>query len=327
MCLTRISLEEPTKRRWNNAIVELIRCGSTTDTNVWLRQSEEIALAVLPAHIIDCVRNVSTGQIVGIHLTGVPENLNEQLKCCEHWRYGITGIVLCGVGQIFGEVFGLKEDGGHVVQNVRPQRRKEKTDSVSAVTNRSAIGFHLDAEILEHIGMGLMPHGLGLIGVRNRHAAPTRFLLVDDIVRQLDGDTLAILGQERFMLTLPEQLRVHCPKLRPVSVLRRCKTGGFALFTSPGTFVGVDAIAETAAARFQRAVDCVLEEAQNIVIGPGELVLWSQHRLLHGRPEFNGERWLQRIYLARSLDRLQAIAGNTKVQRVFDADFMFRQNT
>jgi alpha-ketoglutarate-dependent taurine dioxygenase len=73
--------------------------------------------------------------------------------------------------------------------------------------------------------------------------------------------------------------------------------------------------ARAAIAQLRELLDGV--ESERVVLAPGAALLFKNHRVLHGRDAFNGERWLQRAYFTDSIARFRERASSSGV--AFDA--------
>jgi alpha-ketoglutarate-dependent taurine dioxygenase len=65
-------------------------------------------------------------------------------------------------------------------------------------------------------------------------------------------------------------------------------------------------------------MNVLCQVAREIVLEPGTLVLFDNHRCLHARRSVKQERWLQRLFCRRSLSDLRQANAVTSSSYVFD---------
>ena len=110
---------------------------------------------------------------------------------------------------------------------------------------------------------------------------------------------------------LPETLKSEA---RPI--LWRDDRGRMRVTAASSTIEPEDAEASRALEDFRALIGSL--EPLRAVVGPGTALLFKDDRVLHGRDEVAGERWLQRAYFRESLEGLRAAAGSDPRAFSFD---------
>lgn len=203
-----------------------------------------------------------------------------------------------------GVPVGLAEEcDGELIQDVRPSSCLQPGRS-----DTNAIGWHLDAEILRHGGEGLIPDGLLLNTLQNDAKGPTYLLHADDIIARLSRNVIDALQSHEFVITAPGPLKGVPYKLDAVPALEHHSDFGYRFNGTPPSLTGTTLIARNAVDALEHSLlSC---GPIRVTLEAGDLLLWSQRRVLHARPSFVGRRWLQRVFVARRSGPL-AIPGVT----------------
>ncbi|MFE6049556.1 guanitoxin biosynthesis L-enduracididine beta-hydroxylase GntD [Kitasatospora sp. NPDC056446] len=239
-----------------------------------------------------------------------------------HWRDAITvekartqEAMLALVGLALGEPFGwatLQE--GSIIQNILPIRGDEDRQS----------GYGSEALLEFHTEDGFHPNRcdyLVLLGLRNADAVPTIVASVRDV--RLDDRTREVLAQDRYHI-LPDtehirQLETSDPDHPALAKLRRMAddpTPTSALFgdrLSPYLRIDLPFMRcvgddREAAGALERLMAELTRVQQEVVVGPGTLLVVDNYQAAHGRRSFKArydgtDRWLKKITVSRNLRR------------------------
>jgi L-asparagine oxygenase len=201
--------------------------------------------------------------------------------------------------------FGYEEENmGALIHQITPADGHAQEVSSAGV---AALGFHSDLAIL---GPSYRPEFLFLAGLRNEASTPTLIAELDDalaILRLRHSRVESILREPRFRLESPALLQLWGGKRlvsEPRCLLTPGSLGRDIVAANLNSVIATDSEARSALSAFQ---DVLPEVARQIVIGPGEALLFNNQRCLHGRPAIqqSGQRWLQRLYSRCSLRQLR----------------------
>jgi Fe(II)/alpha-ketoglutarate-dependent arginine beta-hydroxylase len=222
-------------------------------------------------------------------------------------------LALCGM--VLGEPFAWASlQSGRVVQNILPIAGDEKRQS----------GYGSKAFLEFHTEDGFHPlrcDYLLLLGVRNHDKVPTIVSSVRDL--ELTAADRDLLSQERFYI-LPDDEHVRQlqardpdnPALERMLQMRDDPQPMAVLFGDPRNpylridrpfmrAVGDDSAAESALDRLMAQLECAQQE---ILVGPGTLLVVDNHLAVHGRRSFDvrydgTDRWLKKLTVSRNLRR------------------------
>jgi L-asparagine oxygenase len=238
------------------------------------------------------------------------------------WRDKTTFVseaTLLGIGQILGEPLGyLAERGGEVIQNLFPVRSEAK--ATSSESSEIDLGFHTDfsfdknrperpyniynADYILLLCLRRDPDG----------EAYTLYAEARDVCSQLDEHELAVLRQPRFQFGASYSFAGGCGADKMWSLPAAILTGPARCpEISTDMLCGVRGIDEEA----QRLLDRVRQIhhtpdlARRVCLEPGHLLLIDNRKGAHARTAFAAyydgrDRWLQRIYVRRSLWELRS---------------------
>ncbi|GAB2724284.1 guanitoxin biosynthesis L-enduracididine beta-hydroxylase GntD [Streptomyces bullii] len=239
-----------------------------------------------------------------------------------HWRDAVQGesaraqelwLALCGLA--LGDPFGWATlQDGRIIQNILPIRGDE--DRQSGHGSETLLEFHTED--------GFHPNRcdyLLLFGLRNPDRVPTIVASVRDV--RLDARDRTVLAEDRFHI-MPDtehirQLETYAPghpalpRLRgmrdrpvPTAVLSGDRLNPYLRIDRP--FMNVlpgDTEAEAALDRLMAELQRV---QQDVVVGPGSLLVVDNYRAVHGRRPFTArydgtDRWLKKLTVSRNLRR------------------------
>lgn len=281
------------------------------------------ALEQLPAGLRNFLTNFRrTEPSAACLIHGFPVNDTEVGPTPDHWRHALDvksvrpqEIVLALCGLLLGEPFGwatLQE--GSIVQNVLPIQGEETKQS--GYGSESLLEFHTED--------GFHPHRcdyLMLFGLRNSDEVPTIVSSVRDV--NLDPRDREILSQDRYFI-FPDtehirQLALRDPEHPALERMRHLVTNPvptavlFGNQLSP--YLRIDrpfmrCVGDDVDAA--RALDNLMAELQRVqqevVVGPGTLLVVDNYLAVHGRRSFTArydgtDRWLKKLTVSRNLRR------------------------
>ena len=202
--------------------------------------------------------------------------------------------------------------GNALVHEIAPALAQAQTGSS---LGRTSFGFHTDAAILQR---PYRPEVLLLLGLVNAGQTPTLVAPLESALawlRQEVPTALAVLQSPRYRIRNPQLMTIGQGKIiysepRPVLTLNPAQ--GWEIAGDFPTLQALDAEAKAALTALQQAFD---HSAIPIVLEPGMLLMFNNHRVAHGRSPISGARWLQRLYARQSLSALHQATGQ---EHVFD---------
>lgn len=237
----------------------------------------------------------------------------------------IDEVFLAVLGDLaLGRAFTFREQyGGAMVQDIRPARTHE---SEASSRGRVRLDLHTDDVFLDPPSR---PEYIALLGVRNSDRIPTELVRLDDVVQDLDSETLEALSNSQFSFGCPPSFDVDdraALRTRPRPILRGGPEGGFEVGLPASTTEPTET-AEPNASKHLQCLKAAIAAAPRraFTLDAGEILIFSNSRCLHGRPPVVGlDRWLKRVYLREDLTTLKETAA-TDAPNVYEAVRAFRQ--
>lgn len=227
-------------------------------------------------------------------------------------------------GFSLGRPFTFREQyGGAMVQNIRPAKTHE---SEASSRGRVRLDLHTDDVFLDPPSR---PEYIALLGVRNPDRTPTELVRLDDVLQELNSETLEALSRSQFSFGCPPSFDVDNRvdlRTRPRPVLRAGAEGGFEVGLPASTTEPIEKAEPNASKHLQRLKAAITAAPRRaFTLDAGEILIFSNSRCLHGRPPVaSPERWLKRVYLREDLTTLDGTAA-TDSPNVYEAVRAFRQ--
>ncbi len=234
----------------------------------------------------------------------------------EHWSLRAqhkpsfeSEFCLAGVTTLLGDLFSFSsEHEGNLIQNVVPQ----KADPFAQTTYGSAtfLEWHV-----EHAFADMRSDYTALLCLRGHPEAATTIAPVRDIA--IDEPHRSVLFEPRYLVAPDDEQQCGQVQHGPVAVLTGSPEDPFIrldpLFMRP-----CDPRDHVAAAALHHVVERVPAAARQHVLIPGDLLVFDNRRVVHGRtaytPRFDGtDRWLQKGFISCSLRRMLVRSRNTRV--------------
>lgn len=163
---------------------------------------------------------------------------------------------------------------------------------------------------------------MALLALNNESATPTRVAVVREINQMLPTSIVNVLRNPDFSYRHDDSFETNgytliTPSSSFLSTIEGYEESRCAIFTNCHTKQ-----AEIALCEWMKAAETV---AEDIILHPGELLLFNNYRCVHGRGEVSGNRWLKRVYGSRAsnlidnqnLISIWEIASNTTINHDF----------
>jgi L-asparagine oxygenase len=283
--------------------------------SVAVTEGTKLAKTFLPDSVLEALEQFRRGDAPFVCIHGLPIGLRPEdvppsdgkRPASKSWTSEMT---ILGVAKAAGlEPLSYTEEAlGALVHEVAPVLGREQTNSG---TGRKPLGWHVDNAIHPR---WLRAEGLALLGLVNPERIPTRLATLDDLLTVLTAEQIATLAQPLFRFPLPESFDLGQGFLsEPRAVLSHGPDGqmeiGVALYNVLVSARRDDArLAVDALEALDTALDRV---SRSVLVGPGDMLLFSNLRCLHARNVVPGSRWLQRIYFRESIAHLHSNAAIT----------------
>lgn len=220
----------------------------------------------------------------------------------------IVGI-LCQWGEILS--YGNEKDGSPV-HEVTPVAGMETLQSNAG---RVRFGFHSDNAFLPS---WFRQQGILLYGLLNQNTATT-VITAEQILAAAPPGLAEILAKHVFRHACPASYSFggNVVMSAPCPILWRDELGLTRVSAASSSIEPMTPEAASALQRFRELVDGL--EPARVVVSPGTALLFKDDRVLHGRDQVNGPRWLQRAYFTDSLELLREVTGSDARAFSFDA--------
>lgn len=262
------------------------------------QQSGKILREVLNSSLQDNLRNIGNNGRSILLLQNCPiigkENILPDIpktsKKSDEKDY-VSEYFMLGLSSIIGSVPYLIESvrDGSAINQIIP------IDPYSNSGSGSKVPFGLHNEVVHE---KIVPDYFILLALRGNPMAKTNYCFLDDIVPFLPHQILEELQKPNFLMksgdksVFKEVKEIICP------VITFDEIGGYdiRLNTSPGRCEG---ITEEAKIALSYLTQCLKKDVpiHGVALSDGEAIVIPNKKTLHGRSEFEGERWVQRINL------------------------------
>ncbi len=192
-----------------------------------------------------------------------------------------------------------------------------KAGTSNSLSDR-VLDLHTDNALLQR---AYRPEVLMLLSLTNSNSTPTLIALLDDALCHLQTFSpaaLEILQSPRYWVRAPYAFNLGEGKTlysAPRPLLYRNASGQWEISGNLSTVEPTDRDASIALAILRITFEQI---AQPIVLEPGMMLIFNNHRCVHGRPTIQGDRWLQRLYGRWSLNAIRRATGSSSDQFVFD---------
>ena len=206
----------------------------------------------------------------------------------------------------------IQEKGNTLIHEIAPIPGKEKTLSNSGSV---PLGFHTDDAILKR---EYRPEYLMLLGLVNEKEVATYIATLDKLLKRLPLKYIKLLSEPHFRIEAPESFdlwngKIIQSELRPL--LTRDKHGEYEI---AGNLYAVKTKHYQARDALNTLINHLPDIKQKVVLAPGDVLIFNNHRCLHARDSVTGIRWLQRIFCRESLSSIHNATSCNSNSYIFD---------
>lgn len=194
------------------------------------------------------------------------------------------------------------ENDGRLMRNVVPN--PQAAASTSSWGSDADFSWHTDNP---HLPFGFsgadprafIPRYLSFFAMRNEEAVPTDVVSIDAAIDLMDPSALRVLGEPGFTVGAPASNdRLQTEPLAPHPLVEISGADRRVRY-DPGTVTASNPRCEAALAQWRQALDSITGE--ELVLGPGDFLIFDNYRILHRRRAFEPgpvtqARWLRRCY-------------------------------
>jgi len=228
-------------------------------------------------------------------------------------KQAVSEAVITGILCQWGEVLSFcNEKDGSPVHEVTPIAGME---SLQSNAGRVRFGFHSDNAFLPS---WFRQQGILLYGLLNQNTATT-VVTAEQILAAAPPDLAATLAQPIFRHACPASYSFagNIVRSAPCPILWRDERGLARVSAASSSIEPMTPEAASALEQFRSLLDSL--SPARVVVSPGTALLFKDDRVLHGRDQVNGPRWLQRAYFTDSLELLREVTGSDARAFSFDA--------
>lgn len=214
------------------------------------------------------------------------------------WNVGpsdFTAAVLVGITHAIGlHHFGyVEEKEGAILQDVHPIAGWETT-----LSNAGRIKFNLHVES-PFLPRDARPEAAALIALNNAAGTATRVAVVEEVNAALAPEHVETLRQPFFSYRHDESFSINGYTLQsPRSPFLKRVDG----FEESRCAIYTQAHSEEAGLAVAAWMEAAEALAMDVVLDPGDILVFNNYRCVHGRGAIEGQRWLKRVYGSRSCE-------------------------
>lgn len=262
------------------------------------QQSGKILQKILTGSLQDGLRNIGNNGRSILLLQNCPiignrnvlPNIPKESKKSDEKDY-VSEYFMLGLSSMIGAVPYLIDGvrDGNAINQIIP------IDPYSNSGSGSKIPFGLHNEVVHE---KRVPDYFILLALKGNPMAKTNYCFLDDIVPFLPPQILDELKKPNFLMksgdksVFKEAKEIRCP------VITVDEAGGYdiRLNTAPGRCEGITDEAKIA---LNYLTQCLKNDVpiHGVALSDGEALIVPNKKTLHGRSEFEGERWVQRVNL------------------------------
>lgn len=314
-----IELPETKRQAWQHASEQVEISNGQDLYQTLLSEAAELGQEHFPEHTKKRVENMAQGHEpflllrnmpIDSHLPDSPTN-GQRPKQKSTWVSEISLLATAAGGNLQPLSY-RQEKGDALIHEVAPSIGKEKTLSNGG---RVPLGFHTDDSILKR---HYRPEYLMLLGLINQNQTPTYIARLDDALQELDERHKQILREPHFRVETPQSFNLWGGKIIQSELRPLVSKGPQGKDEIAGNLYAVKTEDKEAQAALHAISNILPQVAIPIVLQPGTLLIFNNHRCLHARAAVTGKRWLQRIFCRTELTSLRRATRTNSNCHIFD---------
>jgi hypothetical protein len=221
----------------------------------------------------------------------------------EYNKPSVSELSLLGITAVsgFNPFSFLQEKKGKIIHEVIP-----KGDCGNSVSSDGSVEFklHADGAYLNRL---TRPEVLSLMCLNNESKTHTNLILIDDIIRSMEASDINVLSSLNYIHISPETFKTKLGSCKVKSSIIDRVDGFWEVKVATHN---TEPCTEEARLALEKFIEMASFKANTIYWEPGDLVLFSNLRCLHGRGAVTGKRWLKRCYGSKSLSLASVVDLN-----------------
>jgi len=258
-------------------------------------------------HTAVCIENLPIGRIGETPKNG--QRPDDKDLISEAIGLGMAGLLGYPIGY-------LNEKNGEIIQQVVPI---DDLNVMNSNSSRSLFGFHVDNIFIKP---NFRQELIGLFCLRNPSGAATLLLELPKLIEAMTDEmwNWAWKARCRFPASASFDMGGSLVYTAPRPILYHGVDGLPRVNANTYNMRGLSADDDKMIEKFVALTNAV--DHHRISLRSGQLLLFHDDFAMHGREPFEGDRWLQRVYVRFDLHDLWAVVGNRSA-RVFDVRQFF----
>jgi len=229
------------------------------------------------------------GVPIDLETSGVDPRLETKIECPSISELSLLGITAASGLRPFSYA---QEKMGSLVHEVVP-----KPDCGNSVSSDGFVEFKLHADGA-YLNRAIRPETLSLMCLNNDAQTKTNLILIDDVVHGMSRNDVDILSSLNYMHVSPETFGFGVKSKKIKSSIIDRVDGSWEVKVATHNTEPCGFEAESALTRF---IHMANSKVNAISWEPGDFVIFSNLRCLHGRGSISGRRWLKRCYGSRNM--------------------------
>jgi L-asparagine oxygenase len=223
-----------------------------------------------------------------------------------------------GISSLIGQPYSYSsEKNGDLIHNIMPSITD--TGLISNEGSKHDLLMHTE---IAHL-FPLSPYFLCIFCLRHDidHKAETFFVISNDIIKNLTPQELNLARESVFNISCPDSFTNEKRQVKTVPLLRHYDNGLEALVIQLNTLSGTTPSSRKLLEKLNVLCSASSPIVNRTKLVSGDMILLNNIHIAHGRSSFSpptgfNDRWLQRVYITKSLRQFDNFS--TEKKRVFD---------
>jgi hypothetical protein len=202
----------------------------------------------------------------------------------------------------------VQEQNGALIQNIFPVYKNE----CQQISTSSKVELHLHTETAFH---PYKPDYVLLLCLRGDSNAHTTHATIDDIIKQLDKDTIDILMQDEFLTGVDDSFsngQKNNIEFKTSILKYNNYTKEYSITYDSYSMRGITLFASHALDQIKKAI---YNSVKEVCLESGDIMVINNNKVIHGRksfqPRYDGtDRWLQRMLIRKKLPPKEQMNGH-----------------